>query len=84
MTQRKIIPREIKEEILNKIKGGEKVVPLANQYGISDKTIYYWLRQSTGEEAVSLVKYNKLRRENEELKKLLGEVTLKLSLGEKN
>lgn len=84
MTQRKIIPREIKEEILNKVKAGEKVVSLANQYGISDKTIYYWLRQSTGEDVVSAVKYNKLKRENEELKRLIGEITLEMSLGKKN
>ncbi|MGH2613306.1 MAG: transposase [Rhabdochlamydiaceae bacterium] len=80
----RFIAKEIKTEILAKIKGGEKVVALANQYGISDKTIYYWLRQSTGEDVVTYVKYNKLKRENEELKKLLGEVTLKMSLGEKN
>jgi transposase-like protein len=80
----KVIPREIKQEILAKVKTGGRVMELAEQYGISDKTIYYWLRQNAGEEIVSVVKYNKLRRENEELKKLLGEVTLKLSLGEKN
>ena len=80
----KITPKEIKQEILGKVKSGEKVMDLSKQYGISDKTIYYWLRQNTGEDIVSAVKYNKLMRENEELKKLLGEVTLKLSLGEKN
>ncbi len=84
MGRMKVTRKEIKEEILGKVKSGEKVMDLAKQYGISDKTIYYWLRQNTGEEVVSVVKYNKLKRENEELKKLLGEVTLKLSLGEKN
>ena len=80
----KIIPREIKQEILGKVKLGEKVMDLAKQYAISDKTIYYWLRQSTGEDVVSTVKYNKLKRENEELKRLLGEITLEMSLGKKN
>lgn len=78
------IPKEKKEEILAKIRAGEKVPALAAQYGISDKTIYYWLRADTGEEVVSIIKYNKLKRENEELKRLLGEVTLTLSLGKKN
>ena len=41
----KITPKEIKQEILEKIKLGEKVLDLAKQYGISDKTIYYWLRR---------------------------------------
>lgn len=73
------IPKEKKEEILNKIKTGEKVPALSTQYGISDKTIYYWLRTDTGEEVVSLIKYNKLKRENEELKRIVGELTLNLS-----
>lgn len=78
------IPREKKDEILAKAKSGEKVPALAAQYGMSDKTIYYWLRADTGEEVVSIVKYNKLKRENDELKRLLGEVTLTMSLGKKN
>jgi len=80
----KVVTKEIKEEILEKVKLGEKVMELAKQYGISDKTIYYWLRQNTGEQVVSIVQYNRLKRENEELKRLLGEISLKLSLGEKN
>ena len=78
------IPKEKKDEILAKIKAGEKVPALATRYGISSKTIYYWLRADTSEEVVSVLKYNKLKRENEELKRLLGEVTLTMSLGKKN
>ena len=84
MTQRKIIPKEIKTEILAKVKGGEKVVDLANRFGVSDKSIYTWLHKETGDQVVSIVQYNRLKRENEELKKLLGELSLRLSLGEKN
>jgi putative transposase len=82
--QRRSIPKEIKDEVLAKAKSGEKVSALASQYGISDKTIYTWLRQDTGEAVVSVVKYNRLKRENEELKRLVGELTLNMSLGKKN
>jgi transposase-like protein len=78
------VPKELKAEIVRKIKEGEKVTDLSKQYGISDKTIYYWLRQNTGEQVVPVVKYNKLKRENEELKRLLGEITLEMSMGKKN
>lgn len=78
------IPKEKKDEILTKIRAGDKVPALATQYGISDKTIYYWLRTDTGEEVVSVVKYNKLKRENEELKRLVGELTLGMSQGKKS
>jgi hypothetical protein len=84
MTQRKIIAKEIKNEILAKVKGGEKVLELARQYAVSDKSIYTWLHKETGDTVVSIVKYNRLKRENDELKKLIGELSLKLSLGEKN
>lgn len=84
MGQRKIIPKEIKTEILSKVKSGEKVTDLAKQYAVSDKSIYTWLHQETGDTVVSIIQYNRLKRENEELKKLIGELSLKLSLGEKN
>ena len=83
MGQRRIA-KEIKVEILAKIQAGAKVMDLANQYAVSDKTIYYWLREDSGEEVVSSVKYHKLKRENEELKRLIGEITLEMSLGKKN
>lgn len=82
--QRKIIPKEIKEEILSKVRLGEKVVPTAEQYGVSSKTVYTWLSKEVGEKLVSPLKYNKLKRENEELKRLIGELALDMSLGEKN
>jgi hypothetical protein len=68
--QRRIIPREIKDEVLVKAKSGEKVMDLAKQYGVSDKSIYTWLHQDTSEEVISAVKYNRLKRENEELKRV--------------
>ena len=72
------IPKEIKEEILTKVKAGERVVDVADQYAVSSKTIYGWLRQDTGEGVVSVLQYNKLKRENEELKRLIGELTLNM------
>jgi transposase-like protein len=80
----KVIPKEIKTEILSKVKSGQRVVELARQYGVSDKSIYTWLHKETGDQVVSIVQYNRIKRENEELKKLIGELSLKLSLGEKN
>jgi transposase-like protein len=82
--QRKIIAKEIKQEILAKVKLGSKVVDLAKQYGVSDRSIYAWLQKDTTDEFISVLKYNKLKRENTELKRLIGELTLDLSLGKKN
>jgi len=80
----KRIPKEIRDEVLSKARAGEKVIALAEQYGISIKTIYGWLSKDSGEDIVSALKYNKLKRENAELKRLIGQVTLEMSLGKKN
>jgi len=79
----KPIPKATKEEILLKIKGGEKVMDLSSQYGISCKTIYAWLRVQVKPD-ISLMEWNKLKRENEELKQIIGLVTLELERGKKN
>ena len=81
---RRRIPKEIKDEILSKVRAGERVTELAEQYAVSDKTIYSWLRQDSGDEVVSILKYNKLKRENEELKRLIGELTLDMHLQKKS
>ena len=78
------IPKEIKEEIIGKVQAGERVVELAERYGVSTKTIYGWLRQDSGEAVVSMLHYNKLKRENEELKRLIGELTLNMHLQKKS
>lgn len=81
--KRKVIPKEIKEEVLSKVRAGERVLVLAEQYGISTNSIYTWLAKESGDTAISTLKYNKLKRENEELKRLIGELTLDVSLGKK-
>lgn len=73
----KQVAKEIKEEILQKIKEGKKAPTLAKQYGISYKTIHGWLRSQIRPD-ISLMDYNKLKRENEELKRILGMVMLDL------
>ena len=78
------IAKEIKTEIMSKIKSGQGVPDLAEQYGVSAKTIYGWLRRDAGEDVVSVLQYNKLKRENEELKRLIGELTLNMSLQKKS
>ncbi len=78
------IAKEIKEEIITKVQAGERVADLAEQYAISSKTIYGWLRQDTTEAVVSMLQYNKLKRENEELKRLIGELTLNMHLQKKS
>lgn len=78
------IPKEIRAEILAKIKGGAKASEVASQHGVSPKTVYGWL----GGEAkshVSFGEYQRLKRERDGLLALVGELVLKTrNRGEKN
>ena len=78
------VSKEIREEIINKVQAGERVADLAEQYAVSTKTIYGWLRQDSGEGVVSVLEFNKLKRENDELKRLIGELTLNMHLQKKS
>ena len=78
------VSKEIREKIINKVQAGERVADLAEQYAVSTKTIYGWLRQDSGEGVVSVLEFNKLKRENDELKRLIGELTLNMHLQKKS
>jgi len=71
----KVIKKEIKEEILSRIKNeGISVPKIAEQYGISDKTIYTWLKGGVINNN-PILEINRLRRENEDLLKIIGKLT---------
>jgi transposase-like protein len=76
------ITREVKTEILAKVKAGEKVSELSKQYGVSDKTIYNWLRSQLTEQ-VTWREHKRVLKENEDLKKILGVLTLELEKAKK-
>lgn len=72
------IAKEIKEEILHKIKAeGLSVSDAGKQYGVSTKTIYGWLSKQN-EKVPNILAINKLKRENQQLKEIVGIVTLEL------
>ncbi len=77
------ISSEIKDQILNRIKHeGISVAAASAEHGVKANTVYTWLG-AKAKGSVSLLEYNRLKKENEQLKQLVGEVTLKLSAQEK-
>ena len=76
------IATEVKEEILVKVKAGEPVSGLARQYGISDKTIYTWIK-GTATNKVSWLEFAKLRNENKQLKEIIGVLSLEVEKSKK-
>lgn len=75
---------EIKAAVLRAIKDGASVADVSAERGISTKTIYAWLRGQTESTGSSALEIAKLRRENQELKEIIGWFALKEKRGEKN
>lgn len=78
----KSIPLPIKKQVLEQIKNGSTVKQMAEQFQISSKTIYSWLTKDSVSQ-VSLAEYSKLKREKEDLLKIIGEITLELTRSKK-
>jgi transposase-like protein len=73
------ISLELKEQIINRIKNeGISVAQAVKDHGVSDNTIYGWISKKV-EGQPTLAELLKLRKENDELKRLVGDITLKLS-----
>lgn len=80
--QKKTIAKEVKEEILAKVKAGEPVSSLSKQYGVSDKAIYNWLRGGVTHQ-VSWMEHIRLKKENQQLKEIIGVLTFELEKSKK-
>jgi transposase-like protein len=79
----KFIPKEIKEQILKRIKEeGLTVAQAAGDAGISTKTIYNWMRNKTVSDG-SVLEISRLKRENKELLEIIGRLTHDLKRSKK-
>ncbi len=79
MPKRHVIRPDVKAQILKRLKeDGVPVATLAEEHGISTKTIYNWLSRGTVNNQPSLLAYAKLKKENQALKELVGNLTLYL------
>jgi transposase-like protein len=77
------IAPELKEQILARIKNdGVTVAQASADHGVSSKTIYTWLG-ARAQGAPSWSEFNKLKREKEELLRLIGDLTAQLSTSQK-
>lgn len=78
------VPADVKRQILDRIKqGNASITQIAQEHGLSDKTIYRWLSNGATPSAPSWLEFNKLKRENATLKELLGRVMLEIELSKK-
>lgn len=80
----KAYPREVREEVLAKIQSGRKVSVVAKEYGIKENTVRNWLKRDSGGRSAEILELSRLKRENEELLRLVGMLTYESESGKKN
>lgn len=77
------LTEEQKQEIINRIKEkGERAADLAKEYGVVVKTVYNLLRR-TAQGPGALLELAKIKRENEALLKIIGQLVFDQKLGKK-
>ena len=73
----------MKDQILGRIKNdGVSVAQASEDHGVSAKTIYTWLTKGVSDQP-SWSEVAKLKKENAQLKQLLGELTVQMSMSQK-
>lgn len=78
-----VVSQEIKGQILKRIKEeGVPVSQAAQEHGLKPRVIYNWISRGVTAPP-SILEISKLKRENQALKELIGELTLDMSLAKK-
>lgn len=81
----KYYPKELKEEIISKIKSeGITAVEAAKRYGIDVNNIYRWVSTGISDAYGNLFEINRLKRENRQLKQIIGEIMFEKERGKKD
>ena len=76
------VPKDVKDYILKRIKeGGKSAADIAKEHGITKGAIYRWLKEETGGGSDPVI--FKLQKENQILKQLVAELSLKIRESEK-
>jgi phosphotransferase system HPr-like phosphotransfer protein len=80
----KHVDQTTQENLLTDIKNGMKVAEASAKHGVHVKTAYALVRRQADNTGTSALEIAKLRRENAELKEIIGLLTLEKKRGEKN
>ena len=76
--------KEIKEEVLKKIQAGQRVSDVAKVHGINEQSVRNWLVRDTEDGAAQTLEMSRLRRENDSLLRIIGQLTYNSEVQKKN
>ena len=75
----KAIPKEIREQVLSRIKNdGVTAGQAANDAGISPKTVYGWLTKESIATNCNQLELSRLKRERQGLYEIIGKLTVEV------
>jgi len=78
------ISKDVRDQVLARVKEGkEKVSVIAEQHGISPKTVYGWLSKGVDGINRDQLEINRLKKENLQLKQVIGELMYEKNRGKK-
>ena len=76
------VPKDVKEYILKRVReSGKSVAEIAREHGVGKTAIHKWLRNETSGSGDPEIQ--RLRKENQLLKQLVAELSLKVRENEK-
>jgi transposase-like protein len=86
MSKYHFIDPEIRRQVLHRIQSdGIPAAQAAREHGVNVNTVYNWLsKTATTTSSASILQVNKLKRENEELYRLLGKTVVEIERSKKN
>jgi len=67
-------------KILQEAEGGASVRDVCRKYNVTEQTFYRWRKQFAGMAVADVKQLKALQRENEELKKVVAELTLDIRM----
>lgn len=80
----RVISKELKEQILSRIKNdGISVTQASKDHGVSTKTIYNWLNQRL-DKTPSYREFAHLKKQNQDLLVIIGQLTMETKKLKKN
>jgi len=80
----KHIDAALRQQVLAEIKNGTKVAEAAARHGVTSNSIYAWIKVQADNTGTSALEVARLRRENAELKEIIGMFALEKKRAEKN
>ena len=83
MKKNQTVPKEVKEQIIERIRTeGKSVTSIAKEHGVPPTTVFSWLQRKT-ENPQYYKEVVKLKKEKQSLLEIIGKLTMELSVMEK-